>query len=246
MSDNAANQTPAEPTPQPTPSQEPQGTETDWKSESRKWEARAKENKKLLDETQKTLEGYEAEKQRREQKEKTAAETIEELKTQLAEANAKAEREKMVRSVAKETGADPEILLLMNPDSEGVAREYAAKYLESVKSQAPKSKWPDVKDKGESKAHLTKKEILAIEDKGERRKAKKAPARVPDSKGCAGASSAWHPSSSSRCPPVRPSRPGPPRRASRGSSLRQRPSCGRSGYRSRCPRPRSGALRSGP
>lgn len=171
MPGTETNPTPAEPTQQPSPSQEPQGAETDWKSESRKWEQRAKENKKLLDEAQKTLDSFKAESEQHERKEKTAAETIEELRNQLAEANARAEREKMVRSVAKETGADPEILLLMNPEDESSAREYAAKYLESVKGQAPKSKWPDVKDKGESKSPTSAKEILEIKDPKERRKA---------------------------------------------------------------------------
>lgn len=163
--------TPVEPLQQPSQSQEPQGTETDWKSEARKWEARAKENKKLLDEAQKTLGSYEAESEQRERKQKTAEETIEELRGQLAEANANAERERMVRAVAKETGADPEILLLMKPQDEGTARNYAAKYLESVKEQAPKSKWSEVKDRGESKSPTTTKEILEIKDPKERRKA---------------------------------------------------------------------------
>lgn len=168
---------PDETTAQPTDVAEtPQGAEeTDWKAESRKHERREKENASKVRELQERLAKYEAaDEDRRKQAEdadRKRSDELEKLKAENQQLKETAERERMVRAVAKDTGADAEILLLMNPADETTARDYAAKLLESIGAAAPKSKWPDIKDHGESKAPATKDEILAIEDKKERRKA---------------------------------------------------------------------------
>lgn len=146
----AAQQTPETP--------DPQGTvETDWKAEARKWEQRAKDNKKNLDDLQKTLESFEAGQKTSEEKEQKATEALEAAKAEIKRLQAEAERDRTVRDVAKARGVDPDILLRMIGETSDEIEENA-----KLLAAATKSRWPDVKDKGESKGpRITKEEILA-------------------------------------------------------------------------------------
>ncbi len=143
---------------------EPQGAETDWKAEARKWEQRAKDNKRDLDAVQKALDGYEAKKRDDEEREKTAAEALENAKAEIKRLQAEAERDRLAREVAKAQGVDPDVLVLMRGDSKDEI-EANAKLL----AQSSKARWPEVRDKGPQKVPgKSKDEILAIKDQAER------------------------------------------------------------------------------
>lgn len=146
----------AETTEEPTPQEEePQGT--DWKAEARKWEKRAKDNGKSLDELQKLLDGYESKGKEADAKEQKAAEALEAAKAEIKRLQAEAERDRTVREVAKAKGVDPDILNLMRGDTKEEAEANADLLLQSLKQR-----WGEVPDKGSTKAvRPTKEEILA-------------------------------------------------------------------------------------
>lgn len=168
MADDATAQAQATEQTAPEATPEPQGAEraeTDWKAEARKWEDRAKANRRQIDELTKTLDGFKSEADKQTEAEKTAAQTIEELKAQLAEAHAKAEREALVRKIAKSTGADAEILLRMLGNDEETITANAKMLLE-----ASKPSWQSAPDEGaHAKApRMSRDEILAIKSPKER------------------------------------------------------------------------------
>lgn len=135
--------------------EEPQGT--DWKAEARKWEARAKENKRTLDDVQRKLEGFETAKQEDDAREQRASEALEAAKAEIKRLTAEAERDKTVREVAKAQSVDADILLLMRGDTKEEI-EANAKLL----SESSKRRWPEVKDGGQTKApRITREDILA-------------------------------------------------------------------------------------
>lgn len=142
----------------------PQGAETDWKAEARKWEQRAKDNKRDLDAVQKLLDGYESKKRDDEAREKTAAEALDAAKAEIKRLQAQAERDRLAREVAKSQGVDPDVLVLMRGDSKEDI-EANAKLL----AQSSRARWPEVRDKGAQKAPgKSKEDILAIKNQTER------------------------------------------------------------------------------
>lgn len=156
--------------------QEPQGT--DWKAEARKWEKRAKENKDTADKLQKLIDDADAKGREADAKEQKASEALEQLRQENKRLQDSIAREHKVREVAAQKGVDPEILLLMNCETDEDISAYADKLARSMAASAEqkseaKPKWPETKDNGSNgKAPgLTKEGILAIEDKKERRKA---------------------------------------------------------------------------
>lgn len=156
--------------------QGPQGT--DWKAEARKWEKRAKENKDTAEKLQKLIDDADAKGREADAKEQKASEALEQLRQENKRLQDSIAREHKVREVAAAKGVDPEILLLMRCETDEDISAYADKLAQSMASAAPKEpekpKWPETKDNGTSsgaKAGMTKDEILAIEDKKERRKA---------------------------------------------------------------------------
>lgn len=162
-----ADETTTETTGEDKPKQdEPQGT--DWKAEARKWEDRAKANKKALDAANAELEKGKASKAEVGDSKSGDAEDYEararKAEARVKELEAEQRRSQTVMAVAKETGVSPDLLLRMSGTSEEEIRENAKLAAESLKA-----KWPDVRDNGSSKApRMSKKEILAIEDQSER------------------------------------------------------------------------------
>lgn len=140
---------------------EPQGTEeTDWKSQARKWEQRAKDNKKDLDKLQELLDGYESKQKDEEAKEKTASEALEAAKAEIKRLKAEAERDQLAREVAKASGVDAEVLVRMRGDTREEIEENA-----KLLASSSKVGWPEVKDRGASKSPgMTLDEILAIKN----------------------------------------------------------------------------------
>lgn len=135
--------------------EEPKGT--DWKAEARKWEKRAKENGKSINELQKLLDGFEARGKESDAKEQKAAEALEAAKAEIKRLKAEAERDRMVREIAKGASVDAEVLLRMRGDTEEEIKANAEMLLASAKRS-----WPNVADNGSAKApRLTKDQILA-------------------------------------------------------------------------------------
>lgn len=114
---------------------EPQGAETNWKAEARKWEERAKANKAKADQ-------WDAQ----EEANKTELQKLTELnakyKSQLDEISAAKEREGEVRAAAEKHGVDAELLARMSGDV-----EENAKYLSE--KLTPKKSYPQTRDRGE-------------------------------------------------------------------------------------------------
>lgn len=137
------------------PQEEPQGT--DWKAEARKWEKRAKENGKSIDELRKLLDGYEARDKDEAAKEAKATEALKSARAEIDRLKAEAERDRMVREVAKSKGVDADVLALMRAET---AEEIAANADLLLKSA--KAHWPEVRDGGQQKPPaITRDEILA-------------------------------------------------------------------------------------
>lgn len=136
-----------------TTQEETQETGIDYKAESRKWERRAKENRK-------ELEALKAEAETKADAEKSAAERIAALEARLAESEARERREKLVRGIAQTKGVDPEVLLLMVGDDEDSVTSNA-----DLLMRSRKPKWEPVADEGNQKApRMTKEQILAIKN----------------------------------------------------------------------------------
>lgn len=137
------------------PQEEPQGT--DWKAEARKWERRAKENGKSLDELQRLLDGSEAKGKDADARERKASEALEAAKAEIKRLKAEAERDRMVREVAKAKGVDADVLFRMRGDTKEEVEDNAAMLLASSRRS-----WPSVPDAGSTKAtRVTKEQILA-------------------------------------------------------------------------------------
>ena len=111
-----------------------QHSDTDWKAEARKWEARAKENKAKADAYDEAQEAAKSDLQK-------AQESAQKWKTQYDELKAESDRKDAITAAAKEYGVDVEMLSRMVGDV-----EENAKFL---KEQADKSsKYPSVNDTG--------------------------------------------------------------------------------------------------
>lgn len=170
MADETATETTTETTDEQTAKQtEPQGT--DWKAEARKWEDRAKANKKALDAATAELEKSKASKAEAGNPKPNDGVDYEErarrAEARVKELEADQRRSQTVMAVAKETGVSPDLLLRMTGSTEEEIRDNA-----KLASEALKSKWPDVRDNGGGKApRMSKKQILEIEDQSERVKA---------------------------------------------------------------------------
>lgn len=151
---------------QTTPEVEPHGdeqgapaTETDWKAEARKWEARAKANNAANDE----LEALKA---------KSAADIAEAVKraeqaeAKAAQLEAAAARERAVNAIAAETGVSAAVLGRMQGETEDEIRANA----QVVRSTMPV--YPTTRETGNGNAPVvTKESILSIKNERERLKA---------------------------------------------------------------------------
>lgn len=134
--------------------------EIDWKAKARKWERRAKDNQKALDEANKTIADFQSEAEAKKSEKKSADEVIEDLKKQLEESQAAAARNQTVHEVAKAARVDEDVLGLMRGDTKEEI-EANAKLLEKMQ----KTHWPEVKDRGAQKAPgMTLEQILAIKN----------------------------------------------------------------------------------
>lgn len=151
---------------------EPQGEvdKTDWKSEARKWEARAKENKDAAEK----LAAYEKEQQEKDEATKTdlqkATEKADKAIAELAAMKAEKQRAELIKEIAKSKDVDEELLTLMAGDSREVI-ESNANTLKEKMAKIPK--YPNVKDSGSQNkpTGLSKDEILKIKNPKEQFKA---------------------------------------------------------------------------
>lgn len=133
----------------------PQGT--DWKAEARKWERRAKENGRSIDDLQRLLDGFESKGKEADEREQKAAEALEAAKAEIKRLKEEAERDRTVREVAKAMRVDADVLSLMRGDTQEDIEANADLLLQSNRRQ-----WGEVPDKGSTKAvRLTKEQILA-------------------------------------------------------------------------------------
>lgn len=134
--------------------------ETDWKSQARKWERRAKENGKELEKLRESVEAGAKDAQDAGQK---AAQELADAKAEIKRLKATAEREKRVRDIARSSGVDADILMLMVGDTEDEISANAKLLTERMKTR-----WPEVKDGGAKASRMTKDDILAIKDQNKR------------------------------------------------------------------------------
>ena len=152
--------------------EEPQGT--DWKAEARKHEKREKDHKTALERANARIAELEAELEGKSSDERARSEADEKLAKELAEARAEnkrlkaqRERDRNVREAAAKAGVDPDVLVRMHGDTE---EEIAANV--ELLTRSSKRKWPVVNDEGgQEPPRLSRKEILAIKDAKERRRA---------------------------------------------------------------------------
>lgn len=151
-----AENTPAEPTEptEPTPAEPtpPQGDETDWKAEARKWEARAKKQPKDDPDVKAELERISGE--------------LAEVKAEAERLKAEKARNAAVNDAAKENEVDVELLSLMSGDTpEQIAEN--AKLLKAKIAGIPA--YPNVDDNGAGSApSITKEQIMKIKNPAER------------------------------------------------------------------------------
>ena len=132
-------------------------SDTDWKAEARKWEARAKENKAKADAYDEAQEAAKSDLQK-------ALERAERAEAESKALRDEKERNAAVKAAAAFYGVDEETLSRMGGDIESNASFLKAK--QESKSPA----YPQVKDLGEIQAphDMTLEEIDAIQDRDER------------------------------------------------------------------------------
>lgn len=154
---------------------EPQGAgePTDWKAEydklladSRKWERRAKDNAQKA----KAYDELAAKSMTDAERADAATKRAEEAEAKIAEYERRAERAGIVSEVARQTGADAELLARMTGDTREEVEANAAWLAEKL---ADRRLYPSVSDKGQQHApRMTDKDISAIKDPAERVKAR--------------------------------------------------------------------------
>lgn len=133
MSDTTEITTNEQPTDQQT--EQPHGTETDWKAEARKWEARAKANRDAAAELEAIKEAQMSEAEKLQKR-------AEEAEAKVAQYEQREQHQKDVAEVAKATGV-PASLLAHCVDREGMealASDYAKETHVSSAPPAPDSR----------------------------------------------------------------------------------------------------------
>ena len=148
---------------------EPQGTETDWEAEAKKWEKRAKASHKNELRLQKLIDDSKPDPKQepRESSGDDAEARLERLQAENDRLKAEAKRGELVRSIAREVGVDPDLLIRFRSESEDDIRADAEDL-----AKALKTRWPKVTDNGAgSTPRMSKKQILEIENQSERVKA---------------------------------------------------------------------------
>lgn len=152
---------PIEQTPEVEPHGAEQGSapEPDWKTTSRKWEGRAKENKEEAD-------GLRAENATLQADLAEVTKRAEEAEAKAAQLEAAAARERAINAIAAETGVSAAVLGRMTGETEDEIRANA----QVVRSTMPV--YPTTRETGRGNAPaVTKESILQIKNERERLKA---------------------------------------------------------------------------
>ncbi len=113
---------------------EPQGAETNWKAEARKWEERAKANKAKADQWDAQEEAGKTELQK-------ATERADKLKAELDGIKAAEKLKAEVADAAERHGVDADLLSRMSGDVEENAKFLSERF--------PKRSYPQTRDRGE-------------------------------------------------------------------------------------------------
>ena len=113
---------------------EPQGAETNWKAEARKWEERAKANKAKADQWDAQEEAGKTELQK-------ATERADKLKAELDGIRAAEKLKAEVADAAERHGVDADLLSRMSGDVEENAKFLSERF--------PKRSYPQTRDRGE-------------------------------------------------------------------------------------------------
>lgn len=130
---------------------EPQGNETDWKSEARKWEQRAKDNRKEADALKAKADKWDAQQREGMTEAEKAKERAEAAEAELAQLKAERAKTEKAQELSARTGVPAELLMFCV--DEKAMDEFADQYAKSAHVSAAPSALTSRVIRGNDKPH---------------------------------------------------------------------------------------------